>query len=438
MNGSYRGYAMVFGRIVIALIVLFAAGNAAAVRFDYVAELGFLHSDNINLDENDPISENVVIPSFGFTLTESGSAVQAQASGLFQYRNYLGNEFSDETRTTLDARVNWSIIPERLAWTFADNLGVNPIDLRQPVSPDNVQRTNVFSTGPTFRFRLTPTLEGQAELRYVDTYAEINSEFDSQRLGGALRALYDLGPTRRISGNVEVDDVDFDSNLLSTDYRRTSAFVGYTEQLARFDLDLSAGYSYIDFDDGESSDGPLARASLDWRSTGRTTFGLGLFWQLSDAAASLASGTAAFDTGIGDVPVGSDLITADVFEERRIDARHAYLGVRWTATTGAFVNRIRYERDSAFGQDRDEFGTSFNLDYRLRQTLGIGVLAALTRRDFTNDAGNTRDTLLGTYLRQQMTRHWSWRVDLTHTERSSDADLGYDENSAYLRVSYIR
>lgn len=429
---------MNFGRLVVAIVLLATLHDARAVRLDYVAELGFLHSDNINLDETDPISENVLIPGIGFTLTESGSTVQAQATGLVQYRNYLGNEFSDETRTTLDARANWSIIPERLAWTFADNLGVNPVDLRQPDAPDNVQRTNVFSTGPIFRFRLTPTLEGQAEARYVDTYAEINSEFDSQRLGGALRALYDLGPTRRISGNVEFDDVDFDSNLFSTDYRRTSAFVGYDEELARFDLDVSAGYSYVDFEDGESSDGPLARALLDWRSSGRTTFGLGVFWQLSDAAASLASGTAAFDAGIGDVPVGSSFVTADVFEERRVDARHAYLGERWTARTAAFVNRIRYERESAFAQDRDEFGTSFNLDYRLRQTFGIGILAALTRRDFTNDAGNTRDYLLGTYIRQQMTRNWSWRVDLTHTERSSDADLGYDENSAYLRVSYTR
>jgi hypothetical protein len=429
------------GNRIIALSLLAAAAqDAQALRLDYTLELGLLHSDNINLTPVDPISENVLIPHLDFSLSETGSQVQAEISGVLEYRDYLRGSFGNETRGTLNGLVNWSLIPQRLAWTFADHLGLYPVSLRDPDVPGNLQQTNVFTTGPTLRLRLAPTLQGQAELRYVDSHAEETGAFDSSRFGGAFRVLHDLGPTRHLSGNIEVQDIDFDDDALATDYKRYSAFAGYTQALARIDLNGSLGYTRLEFANGEDVSGPLARASVDWRATERSTLGVGLTWQYSDAVSSLAEGGAAFDLGLGEVGVGDAMISADVYRERRIEATYLYQGARWNVAANLHGGTFRYEQElAAIGADRNEIGTGINIGYLLRPLWTLGFAAEATRRRFTDSDSIDRDYRYALYLAHQLNRHWRWRVDIGHNERNAGTGAeSYDENAVYLRVSYTR
>lgn len=427
-------------RIIATTVLVVACQNARAVRLDYTLELGFLHSDNINLTAVDPVSENVVIPHLDFSVSETGSSVQAEVSGVLEYRDYLRGTFGSEFRGTLNGVVNWILIPERLTWNFSDNLGLYPVSLRDPDVPGNLQQTNVFTTGPTLRFRLTPTLQGQAELRYIDSYAEETGAFDSARLGGALRALYEFSPTRRLSANLEALDSDFDDDLVATDYRQVSAFAGYAETLASLDLDAALGYSYLELDGGDDVSGPLARASVDWRASARNTFGLGVVWQYSDAASSLAAGGAAIDLGVGGVGVGTAAINSDVFRERRFDATHVFEGTRLNVASTLYAGTYRYEQAiAALGADRDEVGAGANLGFLLRPLLTLGIAGDATRLRFTDSDGTFREYRYGLYLTQQLSRQWRWRVDLARNERHADVEAdSFDENSIYLRVAYAR
>ena len=424
---------------IIALSLLTAASHdAQALRLDYTLELGLLHSDNITLTPTDPVSENVLIPHIDFSLSETGSNVQAQVSGVLEYRDYLRGTFGNETRGTLNGLVDWTLIPQRLTWTFADNLGLYPVSLRDPDVPGNLQQTNVFTTGPSLRFRITPVLQGQAELRYVDSHAEESADFNSQRLAAALRALFELDPTSRLSGNIEAQDIDFDESL-STDYRRYAAYAGYTRTLNRLDLNLALGYSRLEFDDGSSASAPLARASLDWRASARSTFGLALDWDYSDAAAGIADGAGAFDSGYGGVGIGGAAIGSDVYRERRLSGTYTYQGARLSVAGMLHGAALRYEQDIAAVLDRNEYGATINLGYLLRPRLTVGAIAETTQRDFRDIDTTDRDYRFSLYLAQQMTRHWRWRVDLSHLQRDAGAGAdSYDENSIYLRLIYAR
>lgn len=411
---------------------------ALALRVDYALELGLVHSDNINLSASDPVSQSVLIPHLAYSISESGSAVQAEVNGVLEYRDYLGDAFGSEFRGTLNGLVNWSMVPERLNWTFADNLGLYPVSLRNPDVPGNLQQTNVFTTGPTLRFRFTPTLQGQAELRYIDSYAEETGAFDSRRYTAALRSLYEISATRNLSVNLEHQRIDFDDNLLAEDYRRTSAFVGYTQALSQLDLNASLGYSRLDFDHSANASGPLARASVDWRASERSTFGLGMAWQYTDAATSISEGATAFDAGFGGVGIGGAAITPDVYQERRIDGTYLLQSTRLNLATLLRYGTFRYEQEvAALANDRDEIGSGLNLGYLLRPTLTLGVTAEATRRRFTETGLVDRNYRYGAYLSQQMTRHLGWRVDLARNERHADDGAeSYDENSIYLRLVY--
>lgn len=425
-----------------ASVLLLGAGchGAHAWQFDYLLELGLLHSDNINLDAGDPVSQNVLIPRLGFTLSESGSAVQAEASGLLEFRDYLGDAYASEVRGTLNAVLNWTLVPERLMWTFADNLGMYPVDLREPDTPDNVQRVNVFTTGPTWRFRLAPTWRGQVELRYADSDAEENAGFDSTRLAGAFRLGYELSPTRRVLGNLEVRSIDFDNDTLATDYDRYDVYAGYAQTLNQFDMEFALGYSHLDFAGGRDASGPLARASLDWRAGARNTFGLGLAWQFSDAATQMSEASGSLQNPLGAVGIGHVDVSPDVYKERRIEGRHGYEGARVVTAAHVYLARFEYEQVTSFvSQDRDDRGIAFDLGYRVRPLIRLGVLAGTDRREYRQTRSSDRDRYYGVYLTQQWARHWSWRLDLTRNERdAADGSLSYDENVAHARVTYTR
>ncbi|HET9032659.1 MAG TPA: hypothetical protein VFN25_07115, partial [Dokdonella sp.] len=368
-----------------------------------------------------------------------GSSVRAQVSGLLEYRDYLGGAFGNEFRGTMDAVVDWTLIPDRLKWGFADNLGLNPINLRQPDTPDNLQQTNVFTTGPTLQFRLGQATTGLAELRYTDSYAENTDQFNSGRTSAAFRALRELDSTRRLSGNLEVSDINYDNNSEQTDYKRYAGYAGYTQKLTQLDLDLALGYTSLDFTQGDNADGPLIRAKLAWRASPQSTFGLGVYRDISDVVSNLVADTSALIDGFGNISVGGEAISPDVFKSDRVAASYGFESTRISLTSAVSADKVRYVSDNATDSNRNEFGAELDLGYKLRPNLTLGILAGFVKRDYKTDGGDTRDTLFGAYLRHQMSRHWGWRLDLNRNERNGNGDNpSYNENRAFARLIYSR
>lgn len=423
-------------RLAAALLAVLAA-PAGAVQLDYTLELGLLHSDNINLSQDDPVSQNVAIPAINFTLSQEGATVQALVRGVAEYRNYLGNAFDDEFRGQLDGIVNWTLLPERLTWTFQDALGLQPINVLQADTPTNLQQTNVFATGPTFRFRLNPVLRGQAELRYVDSYAEETAEFNSRRLLGALRLFHDLSSTSEISGNLQTERVDFDEDGIER-YTRYDLFARYTSHLAVLDLDTVLGYSRFDYRDRDDRSGLLARATLGWRPSARSTFNVTLMRQYSDAATDMMADPAAIGTGGTGIVIGDVSIDSGVYLEERVDVGYAYTGERLGLHVVPYWRKLDYEQESR-GVDQRGSGINGEISYRFRPQLRGGFVLAAERRDFIGMDRRDDDSRYGLFLTQQWTRHWAWRLDLLRGKRDSTGDgADFDDSQAYLRVSYTR
>jgi hypothetical protein len=86
---------MLAGAIGLALIA--ASGAASADQFNYMLYAGLEHSDNVALSATNPVSQNVLIPGINFSYVQQGSTVQANVLGTLEYRDYLGNAFSNQT-----------------------------------------------------------------------------------------------------------------------------------------------------------------------------------------------------------------------------------------------------------------------------------------------------------------------------------------------------
>lgn len=430
------------------LVLAFAVPSVAcAVQLDYRIDLGFEHNDNVNLSENDPASENILEPQLAFGLTQEGATVQATANGAIQYRDYLGGEFSDEVRGQLAGHLNWTVLPQRLNFTVEDSLSVQPVNPLQPNTPNNQQQTNVFAVGPTLDFRVGDTMRGEADLRYINSYADKTDQFNSQRAGGALRLIKDLDPTSTISANVDDEHIKFDNAIGGPDYSRYSAFARYTQTWTKIDLVADLGYSWLNYSGGgfADRDDPLGRATLNWHPSERSTFTLDFAYQFSDAAAGLIStaqaqvpATATPPTSIA---VGDATTTSQAYLERRLGLGYRWVGERLTFNVDPYYRKLQYSDGTLIttGLDETGKGVTGGLTYLLRPLLSIGLIATGENLRYDAIAREDKTWSLSAILSQQWTRNWGGRLELTHYKRDSNvADQSFDQNIIYVALVYTR
>ncbi len=429
-------------------------GNADAVQLEYTVGVGIEHNDNLNLSENDPVGDTIIEPTFAFTANQSGSTFQGAANGIVQYRDFTEGHFSNDWRGQLNGQLNWSAIPERLNLGIEDYLGIQPINDLQPDTPGNQQQINVFAIGPTLNFRLGPTVRGQAELRYINSYADETEEFNSDRASAALRAIKDLSATSTIAANLVDERVDFRDSDLNPNYSRYSAYGRYTRKWTKIDLTTDLGYSWLKYSsnplDIQDRNALLARGTLDWHVSDRSTITVDVAHQLSDAASNLLIGSAiGAETGNpipAQIATGSATTTSAAFLENRIDFGYAYRGARGAFSIAPYYRKLDYGALSSADNigdgaaiNQSARGANFTASWLLRPLLTIGVVASGENLQYDQLGREDKTWSVQGFITQQFTRHWSWRADVTRYKRDSTvAGQSADQNIVFVGLTYSR
>ncbi|MBS0568191.1 MAG: hypothetical protein JSS59_12395 [Proteobacteria bacterium] len=427
---------------------LIAAATADAQSLNYTLQVGVEHSDNIAETATQRVDDNVLIPRLTFDWVEQGSTLQAQANGTIEYRDYLGGRFDNELRGQLSGIANWVILPQRLSFDFEDYAGVQPVNVFQSSNaPGQQQQTNVFSLGPTLMFRVGSGMRGEADLRFTDSTASVVKEFDSQRTSIGVRAIRDLSQTDQLSANVDAQHIHFTDSSGGPDYDRYSAYARYLSKLSQIDLDFSLGYTGLDFSHAPGRSGPLLRGNLKWRATPSSAFELGFVRRYSDATEDLMidpSALIARTTG-GPIVTGSVPITSQAFLEKRFDASYTYQAPRLNVRLAPFFGDLQYSlvpsaNEAALGAtDQTTHGMIATANYLLRPLWSLGFSAAEETRKYTQIDRHDEDLRYGLSLTNQLSRQWSWRVDLIRNQRSSTEVLQkFSENIAMLTIIFRR
>ncbi|MGY3038776.1 hypothetical protein ACVWWQ_000363 [Rhodanobacter sp. TND4EL1] len=420
--------------ITLALVV--SPGMTVAAQFDYSLYAGIEHSSNITLSNQNPISENILIPGLNFAFTQQGSVLQANVVGALEYHDYTGGKFDNQTQTQLAGMANWTVLPQRLDFSVQDYASVQPIDSLASDAPGNQQQTNVLALGPTLHLRFGDAMRGQVELRYVNSDASKVDEFNSSRGSVAARLFRDISPTDQLSVNAETQHVDF-VNQNQANYDRNEVYVAYSSKLARFDIDASAGWSQLSFDHSPSVSNPLLRLALAWRPTQRSTFSLAGAYQYSDAAQDMLAAGQTPSPTIESINTGSSVIDAQVYQERLLQATYALNTERLTLSVTPAFSKVHYLNESTF--DQTGRGGGVNLSYRLRPQLTLSALAGIQRIDYTSLDRRDRTVRFGLDLNRQWTSHWSAHLAVDRQRRSSNvASQSYRETRIFLGVVFRR
>lgn len=434
-----RRHPAVFRRNALGAALLAAMPLAAgAVDVDYQVGVSYLHSDNISLNEADPISENLLMPQVHFTAREDSSVLQMRMDGSLQYLMYRNDLFDDEFRGNLNAQLDWTLLPERLHWVVEDYLSQQPINTLSGFSPSNQQQVNVFVTGPSFFARLTPATTASMDLRYTNTYAEDTNTYDGDRYNVAARLLRDVSPTQKLSLNAEATRVEYDEGATAFNYKRYDAYVGYSSQTRLLDLDIQAGYSRLDMAQRSSSkNDPLVRADLSWKVASHSQFRVRANYEFADATQTLVIDTVT-PGAIGAEPHGPVLqVSPNALRQTRFDGEYNYTSERVRLVLQPYYARIRYI--DGVSQDNDIRGTSATLDYEMRPGWHLAGVVAEQRREYTRLDRDDRDYMASAALGREFSRHWTGRFELQRRKRnSSDPGQSYSENAIIISLQYRR
>lgn len=430
----------------IALLAALPAG-AGAAQLNYSIGGRVEHSDNIALTETNPQEESTLATNIDFDLVETGRDTSLTARGGVEYLYYTGPLFDDDIRASLVGTFNWNTWQDRLKFILEDYANYEPIDVLAANAPDNQQQVNIFVAGMQFNLRPGAATRTRIDLRYNNYWAEETDDFNGDRYNAAFTLWQDTSATTRIAATVEGSEVQYDQVSLDTagaDYRRLDAYATWNRNLSNIDIEVRAGYSWIELTDfNTKDDAPLFRTVLTWRPTSRSTLDMGVYYQFSDAAQELMTDVTD-PTSVPTTPGGAPTVDPtdvtigpDLYRQRRVDVGYRFNGERFDASVRPFYEDNDYVDPTA--QSEGSYGIGIGVSWAIQPTLFLTGSVSASYRTF--DAFDRDDDDFSIYagVVKIFTRHWSMGFDLRHQERNSNVpEASYDENAVILSVRYTR
>ncbi len=415
--------------IVLSVALLFAVPFVRAGEWRYSLEYEPSYSTNIARTAKNEREEITHALRVGIRYDERSAAMDGTITLDVEHRSYVNGVFADQNWSHLNADVTWSLIRKRLFWVMEDRLSNEPVMNRQVWVPGNIQQTNLFSTGPRLSYRFGNGIGLLADLRYMNSYAEITDEFDSDRwyLAGTLSQ--DLSVQTRVSTNLAMTKVDF-RNRDADDYRRLDLFAAWDWQQGRSGLRFELGGSRIDFDYADNASGPHLKIVGNRRISSVSQLKLALFRGYSDAARQLQRDSRA-------VPVGSDVISSQVYtvSEGEMSYRTAWL----YSTLEAILNyqKQAYLESSALDQELFSGGLVMSRGFATALSAEAGISRTRSFYEVDGRRDDLFSSFVGVHLRR--TRHLGYRLRMSWEKRDSTTDSAdYGELAFFATVRYQR
>lgn len=419
--------------------------------FAWEVELGAAYSDNRGRADSNGEDDLLLMPSASVDLFRRSTRFQTGVEGRVEFLDSFGSVYDDELRARLDGYFNWAIWPERLYWTVQDYAGIEPVNVYEPGAPDNLQQTNVFITGPSLRISPRGVWSGEIDVRWTRSYAEESKSFNGERATASAALVHRLHPARTLSLGIEGTDVRYDEPLRfiggppgvplpdeplgNPDHDRRDAWLRYRSDFPRLQIDATGGRTRIEFADGGTLEGLLARLSLNWLPNEIHQAGLEVVREYSDAVRDLVSQVGALDPDFNLEPQPE--IGPAIFLLRAAELRYGYTFHRGRVEVVPYSRDYDYQRDADF-LDQRSTGVRGELTYLVDPRTTFRAGAGIERRDFARVDREDDNLYAGVQLERRFSRQWGIRGGVTRYQRDSSAvGSDYEENVVSVALVYF-
>lgn len=410
---------------------------AELARYGIAAGVG--ETDNVNLSSTDPKSQTIAAADLDFDLKRTGAVLDASGLGDFTDLDYLEGAYSNQILGRFDGLADAKLWSDRLKWVVADDFGDQQTDPFEAITPLNIQRVNVFATGPDVALHPTYATFLNLDARYANlTYQ--TSPFDGHDLLGSAEFGRELSPLERISLVVQAEELRFDNTTLNTDYDRRQAYAHYLIQGARTSIDAQLGATQANDTDSSWQTGPLVRLLLTRRISPFSILTVGGGREYTDAGDSFATLTAGAGGGIVVAPVTQ---TTGNYQRTYGTAGWEFARLRTTVGLTGNWERDMFDLQSVYDVTRASVG--LNLGRALTPKLSVNVSGAVDRYDYMNEGFTNNFGTAGAGVSYLAGR---WLIVYARYDHSFSRSAGspegvplvggltYDENRVFVMVGY--
>lgn len=408
-------------------------GSAGAANLDYQVTLGAGYSDNIARTAQNETSDGILAPGLQFSFDEASRRLQADLVGNFAYYEYLDNTFDSELLGNFAGNARFSLVPQRFEWVVSDTFGQVLNDPFLPATPANRENMNNFMTGPDAIVPFGSNTRLRAGARYgVTTYE--HQAFDSNTVMGQLALEHQLSAFSAVSLNGSMRQINYDESALNGDYDQTETFARYSAEGARTNLSVDAGYTALNQDATDKTQGGLLfRLEVARRLSESSTVSLSGGREFANSAGAFGAGQVGLPTNIGAAP-GRQTIQPFMNE-------HVNLGYTFKRQRTGFSLSASWE-DRSFedqaGLDETLTGLVATVTRELTPRTTLAIDGGYRKGDF-KDEGTYTDLSGGVSVNWRLSQRVTLAFAYDHFDRNSDRPAGdYTENRYWLTIGYGR
>lgn len=407
-------------------LTLLAAGPAHAEIY-YGVGLGIGQSDNITRVDANETDEVIGTVGLDLTWRERTRRLNADASVDVSYFDYRDKTYDSEVVGTADGSLVVGIAPQRFSWAFQDSFGQAQSDPFAPLTPENRENINYFTTGPDLIVRFGEAMSARFLGRYSLTQYE-NNPFDSTRASGGVSLVRQPSQGTQLAFSLLTERIRFDQPVTS-DFDQHSAFFSYSLITGRTELSTQLGYNWLERE-AETEGGALATVSLTRELSPASTLRASLGTRFNDAGGALRD-------ALQEQTVGGPDITAtpDPFENRWASAEWLFARNRTRFSLGASWNEHRYEQSVILDGVRMSYLAT--LGRRIRPTLDVELHAQFDDEQFDNVDFNADELTVGAALTWRPGRIIECTLTVDRYDRNtSDGSAEYVENRAFFTITF--
>jgi hypothetical protein len=160
------------------------------------------------------------------------------------------------------AQFDVSLLPERLSWTLQDVMSQVRIDALTPLTPDNSVNTQNLSTGPDWRWQITPTDLLNVQLRAEKVFYDSADFIDRDRFKSSLTWTHQFNTLWQAGLGYNWIDEHLSGRA---DIQLHTANFLLQRNSSRQQFDLALGQTQIQATDGNENVGSENVGSAQWR-----------------------------------------------------------------------------------------------------------------------------------------------------------------------------
>ncbi|WP_191964456.1 outer membrane beta-barrel protein [Marinobacter confluentis] len=383
------------------------------------------YSDNVELRANQEQSdlENTVFLRGNYQ-SDPGRCI-AIIDGEIAYSIFAENTFDPETRINGGAFGRCELA-QGLTWEVDNQVREVTRSSRQADTPDNRTRKNVFTTGPSYLWRLSPRDSVQFSTRYQNTEFSDPEDRDSDRYTGSVAWNHLFSRDLSAGLSSSISDVELDNGA---EIQTTTVNTTFSKRWATTTLSGSVGVSEIETELNniqQSSDGFVGDLALTRALDSSASVFLRASRELTDQ-------TSNYD-------IQFDEFTFELTDSITVEVTSVETGLNKSFSNGDLLSVTGFASrtdslDTAEQEDRSGIRTGYTR--RVAPSLSAVANARYEYLSFESDQSDDEIVGLDLGLTYQAARNTELAAKVGRTERTSDIpNQEYEENWILLSIDY--